>query len=542
MTDRLELPLRYRRELEALLREHVPDAEVWAYGSRVSGESHPASDLDLVLRGPDLEPLGHGFAGLLEALEESNIPILIQAHDWARLPQSFHREIERDYVVVQEGAEPTARREWCQTTLGTVTDFISGGTPSKSRSDYWGGSIPWVSAKDMKRFKLHETTDKVTTVGAANGTRMVPANTVMILVRGMTLLKDVPVCIVQRSMTFNQDVKALVPKSGVTEEFLPYLVLGNKHRLLGLVDLAGHGTGRLNTEEVKALDVDLPPVPEQRAIAHVLGTLDDKIELNRRMNETLEEMARALFQSWFVDFDPVRAKMEGRDTGLPPDIADLFPDRLVPSQLGEIPEGWVVVSLSDTMEINPKRALQKGAIAPYLNMANMPTKGHTPDVVVDRAFGSGMRFTNGDTLVARITPCLENGKTAFVDFLGDGEIGWGSTEYVVLRPKPPLPGEFAYCLARSTTFREFAIQNMTGTSGRQRVAATAISDYQITMPNGVAVMHVFGEVVEPLFSFASQNAKESRALAAQRDALLPKLMLGEVRVRKVKKKVGPPHK
>ena len=92
-----------------------------------------------------------------------------------------------------------------------------------------------------------------------------------------------------------------------------------------------------------------PPMDmaEQRAIAHILGTLDDKIELNRRMNETLEEMARALFKSWFVDFDPVRAKMEGRDTGLPPDVADLFPDRLVDSELGEIPEGWEVNRMED---------------------------------------------------------------------------------------------------------------------------------------------------------------------------------------------------
>ncbi len=102
MIDRLDLPLRYREQLEALLREHVPDVEVWAYGSRINGRSHEGSDLDLVLRSPTLEPLGGGYYDLLEGIEESNIPILVQAHDWARLPESFHREIERDYVVVQE--------------------------------------------------------------------------------------------------------------------------------------------------------------------------------------------------------------------------------------------------------------------------------------------------------------------------------------------------------------------------------------------------------------------------------------------------------
>ena len=108
MADRLALPLRYRDQLESLLREHVPGIEVWAYGSRVNGESHDGSDLDLALRGPDLEPLDGGFYDLLEAIEKSNVPILVQAHDWARLPESFHREIERDYVVVQEGAKQTA--------------------------------------------------------------------------------------------------------------------------------------------------------------------------------------------------------------------------------------------------------------------------------------------------------------------------------------------------------------------------------------------------------------------------------------------------
>jgi hypothetical protein len=217
-------------------------------------------------------------------------------------------------------------------------------------------------------------------------------------------------------------------------------------------------------------------------IARVLGGLDDKIELNRRMNETLEAMARALFKWWFVDFDPVRAKAEGRDPGLSKPIADLFPTRLVDSELDDTPEGWPVAALPDVIDVNPTRSLRKGQLAPYLDMANMPTRGHTPDIVIDRPFGSGMRFVNGDTLIARITPCLENGKTAFVDFLQRGQVGWGSTEYIVLRPRPPLPGEFAYCLARSDGFREFAVQSMTGTSGRQRVQAGALSHYLVAAP------------------------------------------------------------
>jgi type I restriction enzyme S subunit len=279
----------------------------------------------------------------------------------------------------------------------------------------------------------------------------------------------------------------------------------------------------------RGLSVAVPSIEIQRAIAHILGTLDDKIELDRRMNETLEAMARALFKSWFVDFDPVRAKAEGRDPGLPHPLVDLFPDSFGDSELSEIPRGWKAVPLPDAIEVNPTRQLKKGEVAPYLDMANMPTSGHTPDGVIDRPFGSGMRFTNGDTLVARITPCLENGKTAFVDFLEGEQVGWGSTEYIVLRPKAPLPAEFAYCLARSGEFREFAIQSMTGSSGRQRVPAESLSHYLVVTP-GKEIGQRFREGVAPLFSRASKAARESRALAALRDALLPRLISGELRM------------
>jgi type I restriction enzyme S subunit len=170
-------------------------------------------------------------------------------------------------------------------------------------------------------------------------------------------------------------------------------------------------------------------------------------------------------------------------------------------------------------------------------MANMPTHGHAPDEVIERPFGSGMRFINGDTLVARITPCLENGKTAFVDFLQDGQVGWGSTEYIVLRPKPPLPEAFAYCLARSDGFREFAIQSMTGTSGRQRVQADSLAHFQMPrVPQPTA--EAFGRAIRPLFVRSSAAVRESRTLAALRDALLPKLISGELRVKDAEKFIG----
>lgn len=193
--------------------------------------------------------------------------------------------------------------------------------------------------------------------------------------------------------------------------------------------------------------------------------------------------------------------------------------------------------LQEMIEVDPTRALRKGDVAPYLDMANMPTHGHTPDSVIDRPFGSGMRFLNGDTLVARITPCLENGKTAYVDFLESGQVGWGSTEYIVLRPKEPLPTEFAYCLARSESFRDFAIQRMTGSSGRQRVPAASL-DHFLLPDSSESIAKAFGRAVAPMFGRASKAATEARSLAVLRDALLPQLISGDVRVKHAGKTIG----
>ncbi len=263
----------------------------------------------------------------------------------------------------------------------------------------------------------------------------------------------------------------------------------------------------------------------------MIGTLDDKIELNQQMNRTLEGIARALFKSWFIDFDPVRAKFDGRQPhGMDAETAALFPDSFEDSPLGKIPKGWRVTPLPEAIEVNPTRKLSKGELAPYLDMKSMPTQGHRPDGWIYREFNSGTKFIQGDTLLARITPCLENGKTAFVNFLPDGKIGWGSTEYIVLRPKQPLPVEFGYFLARSDELRMHSIANMTGSSGRQRVPADCFSSFLLTVPTE-EVAKKFGQVVIPLMRLIRSNSEQSMSLASTRDALLPRLLSGEICVK-----------
>jgi len=295
------------------------------------------------------------------------------------------------------------------------------------------------------------------------------------------------------------------------------------------------GLGHVTAADLKSLYVGVPPMQVQRGIARVLGSLDDKVELNRRMNQTLEQMAQALFKSWFVDFDPVRAKADGRWKkgeslpGMPAEMWDLWPREFEESEIGETPKGWGVASVSSVVEVNPERRLSKGQVAPYVEMGQLPTAGARVVGWAARSFASGSRFQNGDVLVARITPCLENGKTAYVDFLNGRDIGWGSTEFLVLSSKPPLPAEWAYCLARVEEFRLHLIQNMSGTSGRQRAPAECLDSYFLAVPSS-KVAERFGQAVGPWFTKMKANDTESSTLAAARDALLPKLLSGEVRV------------
>jgi len=321
------------------------------------------------------------------------------------------------------------------------------------------------------------------------------------------------------------------PGAPVLKDFLYFLLRTREYRHEVLAGATGTTVRHTSPERIQAFRFLLPPIEEQRAIAHALGTLDDKIELNRGMNETLEAIARAIFKSWFVDFDPVRAKVEGRQpVGMDSETAALFPSAFEDSSLGKIPKGWTVRNLPDVVELNPRRSLKPGLEALYVEMQNMPTTSARVLGWERRPFSSGTKFINGDVLLARITPCLENGKTAFVDFLDDGEVGWGSTEYIVLRSRPPLPLEYTYFLARTAGLRSHAISNMTGTSGRQRVPVDCFDYFPLAVPPAPLAQQ-FGRIVGPPMAAMKQHDSESNVLAELRDTLLPGLLSGKVRVK-----------
>ncbi|HCG8512238.1 TPA: restriction endonuclease subunit S [Vibrio parahaemolyticus] len=184
---------------------------------------------------------------------------------------------------------------WSAAQFGELADFKSGGTPSKQNASYWGGEEPWISGKDLKSHYLYRSIDQLTTEGF-HIAKKAPLGASLILVRGMTLLKDFPVGYATREVAFNQDIKALLAKTNVDGLFLSFLLVGNKHKIKSLVTTAGHGTGRLDTDSLKEFPVDLPPLSEQRKIAQILSTWDKAIATTEKLIDTSKQQKKALMQ------------------------------------------------------------------------------------------------------------------------------------------------------------------------------------------------------------------------------------------------------
>ena len=264
---------------------------------------------------------------------------------------------------------------------------------------------------------------------------------------------------------------------------------------------------------------------EMCAIAHILGTLDDKIELNRRMNETLEAMARALFKSWFVDFDPVRAKAEGRDPNLPKPLADLFPDSFEDSELGEIPKGWAVGSVGEVAE-HPRRGVQPDQIepdTPYIALEHMPRRCIA---LSDWGTSEGLesnkfRFKTGEILFGKLRPYFHKVGVAPVN-------GVCSTDIVVIAPRSSHWFGFVLAHISSVPFVEYTNASSTGTK-MPRTNWSDMARYRVVIPPKL-LAEVFTNQIRLIVDRIISSIHESRTLAAIRDTLLPRLISGELRV------------
>ena len=256
----------------------------------------------------------------------------------------------------------------------------------------------------------------------------------------------------------------------------------------------GGTRGNINAKTYGDMPIYLPPRHIQDRIVGILGAIDDKIENNRRINTNLELQAQALFDKIFFDDNDVERN-----------------------------------PLSDYADINPTRTLRQGVVARYIEMANLPTRGSFPSDWSYKSYGGGCKFANGDTIMARITPCLENGKTAYIDFLEEQEVAFGSTEYIVISAKNGYCPALFYFLARNKEFVDYAVGHMNGSSGRQRVSGADIATFP--MPHiTLEESNKFAEIAMPIMDVIRNNSLENRHLTTLRDTSLPKLMNGEIKL------------
>lgn len=389
------------------------------------------------------------------------------------------------------------RRDWTFRPLGELVNFASGGTPSKHKAEYWIGDIPWISAKSLKNERIKTSDLFISEDGLNAGSKLAPCGSILLLTRGSGLFNGIPVGLVEKEVAFNQDIKCLNSCSEVENKFIFYWLLSQRNYLMAKVGVTGIGAGKFDLDFLQKLDVPVPSVQVRSRIIAIGDTLSDKIELNQKINDNLQQQAFTLF-----------------DRFLSVEHSSKCP-------------------LSQIAIINPKRILKKGKYARYIDMAQLSTSGSFPNGWEIKPYNGGMRFSNGDTLLARITPCLENGKTAYIDFLGENEVAFGSTEYVVISSRGEYPPEFFYCLARCPSFVDYAVKNMNGSSGRQRVSAETVGNYLLpALTEGE--LQEFRSTVPCLFKMIRNNAIESMVLTQLRDSLLPRLISGEIDVSNIK--------
>ncbi|MCY4529163.1 MAG: restriction endonuclease subunit S [Chloroflexi bacterium] len=484
--------------MQDILLKHLPaDVKVWVFGSRDNWTTKDSSDLDLALEGES--KLSHEvLSALKDAFEDSALPYTVDVVDLSRVGGSFRRIVELQKVLLPVGTDNTPPEKWRTCTLGDWTDnFDAMLIPVKER-DRRPGRYPYYGASGVVDYVDDFLFDGEYLLIAEDGENLRTRNTpIALLVNG--------------KFWVNNHAHIVQGNGNADTRFLKYA--------LSALDISGYLTGstmpKLTQGNMNSISIPSPPFPEQQAIAHVLGTLDDKIELNRRMNETLEAMTRALFKSWFVDFDPVRAKMDGRWRrgeslpGLPADLYDLFPDRMVPSELGEIPEGWEVKPLGELVELAYGKALRAvdrkdGPVPVYGSNGQVGWHDKKlvggPGIVVGRKGNPGVvTWAHGDFFPIDTTfyvvPRDANGGLPFLFFALTGQ------DLPSVSADSAVPG----------LNRNLAYMN------------------QQLIPDK-RVLAEFNDYTSAIFSRRHRLEQESRDLAAQRDALLPGLVSGEVKV------------
>jgi type I restriction enzyme S subunit len=417
--------------------------------------------------------------------------------------------------------------DWRTVCLGEVAEIIGGGTPSTKRPENYGGDIPWITPKDLSNYKFRYVTHGERSISeeglASSSAKLLPKNTVLFTSRApigyVALAKNV--------VATNQGFKSLLLKDGNIPEFFYYLL---RHYTPRIESFASGSTFKeVSGGVMKSIEVVIPDVENQKAIAHILGTLDDKIELNQKMNQTLEEIAKAIFKSWFVDFDPVRAKAEGRPTGLPPEISDLFPDELVDSEIGEIPKGWSVGAIADFASLN-KKTINPSQSSEIYEHFSIPAFDNGQSPVLD--LGTDIKSNKtlvpeGSLLVSKLNP---NTPRVWLPNPKDLHEQICSTEFMVYTATDHSNIAFLWGLFTSSLVAGRMEAMVTGTSkSHQRVKPNDVSGIMTVTPDA-RLVKTYGDTVLPILNRTLVGKSESTVLSELRDTLLPKLISGELRI------------
>lgn len=390
-----------------------------------------------------------------------------------------------------------------RSTGEVITEVGSGGTPPTEKVELWGGTILWLTpkeltAEDSYRY-LTSTERTITSKGLEKAGRLWPSGTVMLTKRapvGYVAINQIP-------MATNQGILNFRCGKGLYPEFLYYWLLGNTLYLDAVAN--GSTFPELYPSDLFEFEICLPPLPEQRAIAHILGTLDDKIELNRRMNQTLEAMAQALFKSWFVGFEPFR------DQGMQD------------SSLGEIPVGWEVLTLCDVATIHDsqriplsgrERAQRKG-IYPYYGATSI--MDYIDDYIFDGIY----------VLMAEDGSVAEDNDHPVVQYVW-GKF-WVNNHAHVLQGSNGVSTEHLLLFLNQLNIHPYvtgAVQPKLNQENMCRIP------FILPPPH---ICSLFRERITPIYSLFRANLEQMNILTAIRDMLLPKLLSGEIRVKDAEK-------
>ncbi|WP_145483468.1 restriction endonuclease subunit S [Yersinia rohdei] len=401
--------------------------------------------------------------------------------------------------------------------IGDLGRVVTGKTPSTKSPEYWNGEYDFITPSDIKddSYTVRTGRSVSNSWGKKSPQYLLPEGTTCYVCIGATIGKN---CYVSKPSFSNQQINAVIPD---TDRFNPKYVYALLNTISEEVKnrASGAATPIVNKSSFSDISIEVHRKNQQDLIVNILENYDNLIENNNRRIAILEDMAQSLYREWFVNFRYPNHQDNLDADGKP---------KLIDSPLGQIPEGWEVKNAAEVITINPKTKLVKEGEKPFVGMSGLSQGSMVIGDIIEKTGNSGAKFINGDTLFARITPCLQNGKTGYVQFLTPEQpVGFGSTEFIVFRESEYLSSEFIYLLSRSNNFREHAIQSMTGATGRQRVHNDCFASCYLPVPPK-ELMHEFTKLAKPMFKSIFNLSKRNENLKQQRDMLLPKLISGQI--------------